>query len=157
MKDILIGCLTWYFSMYSQIFDHSQDFLYLSSCVDLICSILPKLKAEADIHAGTNQSSAKKATVDTHRGGEKGAYNCPCRSINFQLETYQFCYFIRKTEPHSVILKARLTLASCPTRLKILFLSDSKFRGGSSEEINDASPSLSIRIKARGVKKESCS
>ncbi|GLB33920.1 hypothetical protein LshimejAT787_0108040 [Lyophyllum shimeji] len=54
---------------------------------DLRPHILPKLKAEASIVPGS-ASSLKKATVDTHRG-----------------ETYQFCYFFRKTEPHSVLVK----------------------------------------------------
>ncbi|KAJ7094657.1 hypothetical protein B0H15DRAFT_830392 [Mycena belliarum] len=56
---------------------------------DLQPKILPKLKAEADAHSGTS-SNNKKATVDTHRG-----------------DSYQFCYFIRKTEPHSVLIKTR--------------------------------------------------
>ncbi|KAF9476500.1 hypothetical protein BDN70DRAFT_812232 [Pholiota conissans] len=54
---------------------------------DLRPNILPKLKAEADVFGSSPQ---KTATVDTHRG-----------------ETYQFCYFIRKTEPHSVLIKVR--------------------------------------------------
>lgn len=36
----------------------------------LLFSILPKLKAEADSRLGTGHASSKKATVDTHRGGE---------------------------------------------------------------------------------------
>jgi len=56
---------------------------------DLRPHILSKLKVEADSLTG-GASAQKKTTVDTHRG-----------------ETYQFCYFIRKTEPHSVVIKSR--------------------------------------------------
>ncbi|KAF8165242.1 hypothetical protein B0H34DRAFT_688426 [Crassisporium funariophilum] len=56
---------------------------------DLRPHILPKLKAEADQLTG-GSSAQKKASVETHRG-----------------DTYQFCYFIRKTEPHSVVIKSR--------------------------------------------------
>ncbi|KAJ7179029.1 hypothetical protein C8R46DRAFT_1345469 [Mycena filopes] len=62
---------------------------------DLQPKILPKLKAEAD--AAATPASNKKATVDTHRG-----------------DTYQFAYFIRKTEPHSVLIKTRHFSAAPP-------------------------------------------
>ncbi|KAF9534208.1 hypothetical protein CPB83DRAFT_843859 [Crepidotus variabilis] len=62
---------------------------------DLRPNILPKLKAEAELLIAAT-SSTKKPTVDTHRG-----------------ETYQFCYFLRKTEPHSVVLKSR-TFSAAP-------------------------------------------
>ncbi|KAF5390582.1 hypothetical protein D9757_002698 [Collybiopsis confluens] len=53
--------------------------------------ILPKLQAESDANLGPGgPPSSKKATVETHRG-----------------DTYQFCYFLRKTQPHSVIVKTR--------------------------------------------------
>ncbi|KAG7096841.1 hypothetical protein E1B28_004250 [Marasmius oreades] len=54
---------------------------------DLRPTILPKLQAESDT-GGT--ASAKKATVETHRG-----------------ENYHFCYFLRKTQPHSIVVKTR--------------------------------------------------
>ncbi|KAF5363927.1 hypothetical protein D9756_000477 [Leucocoprinus leucothites] len=55
---------------------------------DLRPRILNKLQAEDGLL--TSPAAAKKATVDTHRG-----------------ETYQFCYFLRRTEPHSVAIKTR--------------------------------------------------
>ncbi|KAJ7047256.1 hypothetical protein C8F04DRAFT_1021788 [Mycena alexandri] len=62
---------------------------------DLQPKILPKLKAEAD--AAATPAGNKKATVDTHRG-----------------DSYQFAYFIRKTEPHSVLIKTRHFSAAPP-------------------------------------------
>ncbi|KAJ7498804.1 hypothetical protein FB451DRAFT_1203065 [Mycena latifolia] len=66
---------------------------------DLQPKILPKLKAEADALSSTPSAANKKATVDTHRG-----------------DSYQFCYFIRKTEPHSVLIKTRHFSAAPPQR-----------------------------------------
>ncbi|KAJ6598949.1 hypothetical protein DFH09DRAFT_1129634 [Mycena vulgaris] len=66
---------------------------------DLQPKILPKLKAEADAHNSAASAANKKATVDTHRG-----------------DSYQFCYFIRKTEPHSVLIKTRHFSAAPPQR-----------------------------------------
>ncbi|KIY49322.1 hypothetical protein FISHEDRAFT_72657 [Fistulina hepatica ATCC 64428] len=57
---------------------------------DIRPHIIPKLKAEADAAQASGSISAKKLTVDTHRG-----------------ENYQFCYFLRKTQPHSVVIKTR--------------------------------------------------
>ncbi|KAJ7129558.1 hypothetical protein C8R44DRAFT_830030 [Mycena epipterygia] len=65
---------------------------------DLQPKILPKLKAEADAHSASTPAN-KKATVDTHRG-----------------DSYQFCYFIRKTEPHSVLIKTRHFSAAPPQK-----------------------------------------
>ncbi|KAK0191101.1 hypothetical protein F5146DRAFT_1047097 [Armillaria mellea] len=53
---------------------------------DLRPNIVPKLRVESESQKGSD----KKGTVETHRG-----------------ETYQFCYFLRKTQPHSVLLKSR--------------------------------------------------
>ncbi|KAJ7682685.1 hypothetical protein DFH06DRAFT_1161835 [Mycena polygramma] len=64
---------------------------------DLQPKILPKLKAEADALRGGAAGANKKPTVDTHRG-----------------DTYQFCYFFRKTEPHSVLIKTRYFSAAPP-------------------------------------------
>ncbi|KAF7301772.1 hypothetical protein MIND_00742800 [Mycena indigotica] len=63
---------------------------------DLQPKILPKLRAEADVHAAS-AASAKKPTVDTHRG-----------------DSYQFCYFIRRTEQHSALIKTRYFTAAPP-------------------------------------------
>ncbi|KAF7355414.1 hypothetical protein MSAN_01458100 [Mycena sanguinolenta] len=63
---------------------------------DLQPKILPKLKAEADI-LKSGPAANKKATVDTHRG-----------------DSYEFCYFIRKTEQHSVLIKTRHFSAAPP-------------------------------------------
>ncbi|KAJ6539455.1 hypothetical protein B0H19DRAFT_1179172 [Mycena capillaripes] len=67
---------------------------------DLQPKILPKLKAEADALSAGATGANKKATVDTHRG-----------------DFYQFCYFIRKTEPHSVLIKTR-HFSAAPPRTK---------------------------------------
>jgi len=61
---------------------------------DLRPNILPKLKTETD-----GGASSKDRTVDTHRG-----------------DTYQFCYFVRNTEPHSVVIKMRNFKAAIPQR-----------------------------------------
>ncbi|KAJ7068381.1 hypothetical protein C8F01DRAFT_1050515 [Mycena amicta] len=77
---------------------------------DLQPKILPKLKAEADVH--NSAPSTKKtamATVDTHRG-----------------DTYQFCYFIRKTEQHSALIKTRYFSAPPPQKKPNLPLQGSK-------------------------------
>ncbi|KAJ7276507.1 hypothetical protein B0H12DRAFT_1207672 [Mycena haematopus] len=63
---------------------------------DLQPKILPKLKAEADA-LKSGPAANKKATVDTHRG-----------------DSYEFCYFIRKTEQHSVLIKTRYFSAAPP-------------------------------------------
>ncbi|KAJ3716340.1 hypothetical protein DFJ43DRAFT_1134603 [Lentinula guzmanii] len=70
--------------------DWMNDMILQHVLEDLRPKIIPKLQAEADTTSGTGPPSTKKATVDTHRG-----------------ETYQFCYFLRKTQPHSVVLKVR--------------------------------------------------
>ncbi|KAF9569311.1 hypothetical protein CPC08DRAFT_701812 [Agrocybe pediades] len=65
---------------------------------DLRPHILEKLKNEAVNLKGSSAAQKKASTVDTHRG-----------------DTYQFCYFIRKTEPHSVLIKSR-TYHAAPKR-----------------------------------------
>ncbi|KAN0131432.1 hypothetical protein V8E53_010809 [Lactarius tabidus] len=59
---------------------------------DLRPKIIPKLRAESNAYMGPGSapSNAKKGTVDVHRG-----------------DTYQFAYFLRETEPHSVLIKTR--------------------------------------------------
>ncbi|KIP01245.1 hypothetical protein PHLGIDRAFT_38356 [Phlebiopsis gigantea 11061_1 CR5-6] len=65
---------------------------------DLRPLIIPKLIAEESAQLGPGGSSnAKKGTVDVHRG-----------------ETYQFGYFLRNTEPHSVLIKTRRFTAAPP-------------------------------------------
>lgn len=64
--------------------------------------MLPKLKAEADARQNSTLA-AKKLTVDTHRG-----------------DFYQFCYFLRKTEPHSVLIKKRVFSAAPPSNKRKL-------------------------------------
>ncbi|KXN86425.1 hypothetical protein AN958_10287 [Leucoagaricus sp. SymC.cos] len=59
---------------------------------DLRPRILPKLLAESGVFS--SPVAFKKAVVDTHRG-----------------ESYQFCYFLRRTEPHSVAIKTRNYIA----------------------------------------------
>jgi hypothetical protein len=65
---------------------------------DLRPLIVPKLQAEVDAHLGPGGSAnAKKGTVDVKRG-----------------DFYQFAYFLRKTEPHSVLIKTRTFSAAPP-------------------------------------------
>ncbi|KAG5639258.1 hypothetical protein H0H81_004919 [Sphagnurus paluster] len=66
-----------------------SDMVLQHVLADLRPHILPKLKTETNMILG-NTAPSKKGMVDTHRG-----------------ETYQFCYFFRKAEPHSVVVKAR--------------------------------------------------
>ncbi|KAF8195772.1 hypothetical protein K438DRAFT_1826492 [Mycena galopus ATCC 62051] len=79
--------------------DWMTDGILQHVLADLQPKILPKLKAEADALKSTPAAS-KKATVDTHRG-----------------DSYQFCYFIRKTEQHSVLIKTR-HFSAAPPRTK---------------------------------------
>ncbi|KLO18086.1 hypothetical protein SCHPADRAFT_820406 [Schizopora paradoxa] len=58
---------------------------------DLRPLLSPKLKAEANAHLGPGgPSNAKRGTVDVHRG-----------------DHYQFAYFLRKADPHAVVLKPK--------------------------------------------------
>ncbi|KAH9966073.1 hypothetical protein BC827DRAFT_792664 [Russula dissimulans] len=59
---------------------------------DLRPKIMPKLRAESGAHLGPGPAptNVMKGTVDVHRG-----------------DTYQFAYFLRETEPHSVLVKTR--------------------------------------------------
>ncbi|EIN10424.1 hypothetical protein PUNSTDRAFT_65319 [Punctularia strigosozonata HHB-11173 SS5] len=57
---------------------------------DLQPLLIPKLRAEADVTPGNANSNGKKGTVDVHRGDD-----------------YQFAFFFRQTEPHSVLIKTR--------------------------------------------------
>ncbi|KAK0498639.1 hypothetical protein EDD18DRAFT_95533 [Armillaria luteobubalina] len=59
---------------------------HVDCVVEFKFSIVSKLRTESELQKGSD----KKGTVETHRG-----------------ETYQFCYFLRKTQPHSVLLKSR--------------------------------------------------
>ncbi|KAI0921826.1 hypothetical protein AcV5_000684 [Taiwanofungus camphoratus] len=62
---------------------------------DLRPRILPKLKEEADAHLGPGGPvNAKRGSVDVYRG-----------------DTYQFGYFLRNTDPHAVLIKARQFVA----------------------------------------------
>ncbi|TFK75800.1 hypothetical protein BDN72DRAFT_785798 [Pluteus cervinus] len=71
-----------------------SDFTLQRVLVDLRPHILTKLKIEAEYVGATSATAAKKITVDTHRG-----------------DGYQFCYFLRKTDPHSVLVKTRSYVA----------------------------------------------
>lgn len=71
--------------------------------------IVPKLRAESDAYMGPGPApaNAKKGTVDVHRGGM-----CHLRRKYFYSQiyrdTYQFAFFLRETEPHSVLIKVRV-------------------------------------------------
>ncbi|KAG5725001.1 hypothetical protein E4T56_gene12468 [Termitomyces sp. T112] len=78
--------------------DWMSDVILQHVLADLRPHILPKLKKEVTMTVGA-PSNTKKSTLDTYRG-----------------ETYQFCYFFRKTEPHSVVVKARTFVAIPPQK-----------------------------------------
>lgn len=61
---------------------------------DLQPLIVPKLQTERDTHFGLGAASGKRSTVEVHRG-----------------DFYQFAYFFRKIEPHSVVIKSRRFVA----------------------------------------------
>ena len=77
----------------------------------LLGSILAKLTDEADATLGQGgPANAKRSVVDVHRGGNVlDVCVSILRSLIFvlALETYQFGYFLRKTDPHSVLIKVR--------------------------------------------------
>ncbi|KAF7433043.1 hypothetical protein PC9H_004989 [Pleurotus ostreatus] len=73
--------------------DWMSDVVLQHVIADLRPRILEKLRMESD----NKKSTGGKGAVDTHRG-----------------DNYQFCYFLRKTEPHSVIMKNRLFKAAPP-------------------------------------------
>ncbi|KAL1722438.1 hypothetical protein EV715DRAFT_270434 [Schizophyllum commune] len=77
--------------------DWMNDQILQHVLADLRPHIVPKLRAEAD--ATQTAAGAKKLTVDTHRG-----------------DSYQFAYFLRKTHPHSVLVKTRHFVAAPPMK-----------------------------------------
>lgn len=98
---------------------------------DLRPNILPKLKAEAGVLSSA--ATQKKATVDTHRG-----------------DTYQFCYFIRKTEPHSVLIKSRnFTVAPLQKVIPKLKPSQSRTKQRKRKEVARESHVAPTRSKKR--------
>ncbi|KIJ70060.1 hypothetical protein HYDPIDRAFT_35497 [Hydnomerulius pinastri MD-312] len=74
--------------------DWMSDMVLQHVLADLRPLVIPKLHAERDIHFGPG---TKKGSVEVHRG-----------------EAYQFAYFFRKTEPHSVVIKSRYFVAAPP-------------------------------------------
>ncbi|KIM90906.1 hypothetical protein PILCRDRAFT_1146 [Piloderma croceum F 1598] len=76
---------------------------------DLRPLIVPKLQAETNAHLGPGgPANAKKGSVDVKRG-----------------DFYQFAYFLRKTEPHSVLIKSQIeiihqtrTFGAAPRQIK---------------------------------------
>jgi len=64
---------------------------------------------EADAHLGPGRPpNAKKGSVEVCRGGQLH-YEWPrFKQLIVHVDTYQFCFFFRKTEPHTVLVKARL-------------------------------------------------
>ncbi|KAF9247311.1 hypothetical protein BU15DRAFT_84828 [Melanogaster broomeanus] len=78
--------------------DWMSDVVLQHVLADLRPLVIPKLQGERDIHFGPGTAPGdKKGTVEVHRG-----------------ETYQFAYFFRKTEPHSVVTKSRYFVAAPP-------------------------------------------
>lgn len=80
--------------------------------------ILPKLIAEENVNLGPHGAgSAKKGTLDVHRGGKQHLYvlQLTFALLNaVHLDSYQFGYFLRNTEPHAVLIKTRRFTAAPP-------------------------------------------
>jgi len=76
----------------SQHVDWMSDQILRKVVADLRPKVGPKLRAESDAHVGPGPApaGAKRGTVDVHRG-----------------DTYQFAYFLRESEPYSVLVKTR--------------------------------------------------
>ncbi|KAI0284346.1 hypothetical protein BGY98DRAFT_1183677 [Russula aff. rugulosa BPL654] len=74
----------------SQHVDWMSDQILRKVVADLRPKVGPKLRAEYGAHLGQGPApaSAKRGTVDVHRG-----------------DTYQFAYFLRESEPYSVLLR----------------------------------------------------
>lgn len=72
--------------------DWMSDQILRKVVADLRLKVGPKLRAEYDAHVGSGPApaGAKRGTVDVHRG-----------------DTYQFAYFLRESEPYSVLIKTR--------------------------------------------------
>ncbi|KJA30170.1 hypothetical protein HYPSUDRAFT_266538 [Hypholoma sublateritium FD-334 SS-4] len=101
---------------------------------DLRPNILPKLKAE--VGALSSAATQKKATVDTHRG-----------------DSYQFCYFFRKTEPHAVLIKSR-NFTVAPLQKAILKPSQSKTKQTKRKGTARESPVPPARSKRRRITRQ---
>ncbi|KAF8914009.1 hypothetical protein CPB84DRAFT_44079 [Gymnopilus junonius] len=86
---------------------------------DLRPIVLSKLKSEAGRNLLGNVPGQKKASVDTLRG-----------------DAYQFCYFIRKTEPHSVVVKSRTYRAASPCKGQKLEIPSPRKRGKRKETLS---------------------
>ncbi|KAF8663503.1 hypothetical protein AX16_001069 [Volvariella volvacea WC 439] len=77
----------------------------MSDCIlqgviaDLRPNILEKLRTESEFVRANTPTTRNKITVDTHRG-----------------DAYQFCYFLRKTGPHSLVVKTRNYSAALPVK-----------------------------------------
>ncbi|CAA7259866.1 unnamed protein product [Cyclocybe aegerita] len=118
--------------------DWMSDAVLQHVLADLRPHVLPKHQAEADSLTGGGGSSSKKATatVDTHRG-----------------DSYQFCYFIRKTEPHSVVIKTRNFRAAPPQPKRPIrpqqTVSPSKSKKGKRKETATATSPSRTRSKKR--------
>ncbi|KAL0949430.1 hypothetical protein HGRIS_009490 [Hohenbuehelia grisea] len=124
--------------------DWMSDRILQHVIADLRPHVVDKLKAEANIQTAAGpSSSSNRSTVDTHRG-----------------DTYQFCYFLRKAEPHSVLLKTRHFVAAPPrpsvaTAPEVPSVSESpKKRGKRKAVVKAESPEeASVFSKKRRVKR----
>lgn len=92
--------------------------------------VLPKLNAEEDAHLGPGgPANAKRGTVDVHRGGRLLAHSRQLPHTNeADADTYQFGYFLRKTDPHAVLVKVRLALCVASGWITSRALPDTIFR-----------------------------
>ncbi|KAG6336852.1 hypothetical protein ID866_2248 [Astraeus odoratus] len=75
--------------------DWMSDRVLQHVLADLRPLIVPKLQAEKDTYFGPGAASEKKGTVEVHRG-----------------DSYQFAYFFRKIEAHSIVTKSRHFVAA---------------------------------------------
>ncbi|KAG9317419.1 hypothetical protein JVU11DRAFT_1618 [Chiua virens] len=87
--------------------DWMSDVVLQHVLADLRPLVIPKLQAEKDVHFDSRPApGSKRGTVEVHRGGPLPFYPL-YSSFSRIAETYQFAYFFRKTEPHTVLFKSR--------------------------------------------------
>ncbi|KAL4076080.1 hypothetical protein J3A83DRAFT_4489346 [Scleroderma citrinum] len=134
-----ITILPLYLYLDDQHLDWMSDRVLQHVLADLRPLIVPKLQAEKDTYFGPGAAFGKKGTVEVHRG-----------------DFYQFAYFFRKIEPHSIVTKTRHFVAAPlpqvpPTR------SVASVRSRSDKKRRDDEPTVGGRVsyKRRKTRNES--
>ncbi|TRM67697.1 hypothetical protein BD626DRAFT_479557 [Schizophyllum amplum] len=111
--------------------DWMNDHILQHVLADLRPHIVPKLRAEAEATQST--AGAKKLTLDTHRG-----------------DSYQFAYFLRKTHPHSVLIKTRQFVAAPPAKPAPPPPAPTPAQGPSKRKARSKAPRALKRQKTKG-------